>query len=118
MNRTVAMMEKRPWGGFKVIHSEEGTKVKILEVQPGMRLSYQSHEHRMERWVIIQGEADVTIDGKETWHSRGDMVQIDRGQKHRIANPGTAMLRIVEVQIGDYLEEDDITRYEDDFGRV
>lgn len=114
----VAMMEKRPWGGFRVIHSEEGMKVKILEVQPGMRLSYQSHERRMERWVIVQGEADITIDGKETWYSKGEFIQIEKGQKHRVANPGNAVLKIVEVQLGDYLGEDDIVRYEDDFGRA
>jgi len=118
LNRTVKMIEQRPWGSFQVIHSEEEMKVKILEVQPGKRLSYQSHKNRMERWVIVQGEADITIDGKETWHSRGEVIQIEKGQKHRISNPGDNILRIVEVQLGDYLGEDDIIRYEDDYGRA
>lgn len=113
-----SMKESRPWGSFVVIHEEAGLKIKLLEVLPGMRLSYQSHDHRSERWVVVQGQADITLDDRTSRFSRGDLVGIGMKQKHRVANPGEGILRIVEVQLGDYLGEDDIRRYEDDFGRA
>ncbi|MBN1540291.1 MAG: phosphomannose isomerase type II C-terminal cupin domain [Candidatus Thermoplasmatota archaeon] len=112
------MKEDRPWGVFTVLDEEKGFKVKVIEVLPGKRLSYQSHSGRSERWVIVQGEAEVTLDGHEDRYSRGEVVEIGIGQKHRVSNPGATVLKIVEVQLGDYLGEDDIKRYDDDFGRI
>lgn len=112
------MKEMRPWGNFQVLLEEENLKVKLLEVLPGRRLSYQSHEHRSERWTIAEGEADITIDDRRSRYSTGQMIMIDRGQKHRVGNPSDSVLRIIEVQLGDKLEEGDITRYDDDYGRI
>ena len=112
------MLENRPWGNFQVIHEEKGLKVKIIEVDPGKRLSLQSHAHRSERWVIIEGTAEIIIDNEKMMKQTGEVVRIEVGQKHRLINPGESTLRLIEVQMGVYLEEDDIVRYEDDFGRV
>lgn len=109
--------EERPWGRYRVVTEGSGFKIKVIEVDPGMRLSYQSHKHREERWVIMDGSALVTIDGNKERHLRGDTVRIDREGKHRVENAGEGVLRFVEVQLGEYLGEDDIERYEDDFGR-
>jgi mannose-6-phosphate isomerase-like protein (cupin superfamily) len=100
-----------------VILEGDGFKVKILEVLPGKRLSYQSHSKRRERWVVIEGKAEVTIEGESILKRRGDIVEVDIGEKHRLSNPGRKDLKIIEVQLGEYLGEDDIIRYEDDFGR-
>lgn len=110
--------EVRPWGSFKVIHDGSKFKVKIIEVLPGKRLSYQRHSRRAERWTVVSGEANVIIDGSESIHSPGDVVMIGLGQKHRLINDRTEVLILVEVQIGEYFGEDDIERFEDDFGRV
>ncbi|MGA1821680.1 MAG: phosphomannose isomerase type II C-terminal cupin domain [Thermoplasmatota archaeon] len=109
--------EERPWGRYMTVSEGDGFKVKVIEVAPGMRLSYQSHDHRDERWVIIDGSALTTIDDVVIKGKRGDIVIIERNQKHRVWNNGNDILKFVEVQMGDYLEEDDIVRYEDDFGR-
>jgi mannose-6-phosphate isomerase-like protein (cupin superfamily) len=111
--------DDRPWGSFTVILEGDGFKVKLIEVQPGRRLSYQSHDHRMERWVIVEGTAGVIIEDREFNRSKGEMVEIGIGQRHRLINPSSStVLKIVEVQLGDYLGEDDITRFKDDFGRA
>lgn len=112
------MIEDRPWGSFQVLYEEGGFKVKIITVLPGKRLSYQSHKYRTERWVIISGTAEITIEEKIYKKGKGGIVEINLQQKHRLANSGDEILKIIEVQIGDYLGEDDIIRYEDDFGRV
>jgi mannose-1-phosphate guanylyltransferase/mannose-6-phosphate isomerase len=109
--------EEKPWGGFDVIYENEGIKVKILMVSPGKRLSYQSHAHRSERWIVVMGKAEIMIDDEMIIKNKGETVSIEQGQKHRLSNPGKETLKIVEVQLGDYLGEDDIIRYEDDFGR-
>ncbi len=110
--------EERPWGRYKVIYEGRDHKVKRIEVEPFRRLSYQSHEHRMERWMIVEGKATVTLDGTVKVFDVGKVVYVGKRQKHRLANETEELLAIVEVQIGKYLEEDDIVRYEDDFGRV
>jgi mannose-1-phosphate guanylyltransferase/mannose-6-phosphate isomerase len=112
------MHEEKPWGTFEVLHESEEFKVKILTVTPGRRLSYQSHKHRRERWVVVQGKAEIIIDDKVIIKYKGETVNIEKGQKHRLSNPGQDNLKIVEVQIGEYLGEDDIVRFEDDFGRL
>lgn len=109
--------EERPWGSWHVIDVEHGFKIKRIHVAPGCRLSYQSHEHRSEHWVVVRGTATCLIDGVTTTAVPGESVDVATGAKHRLANEGTEELIIVEVQLGSYTGEDDITRLEDDYGR-
>ncbi len=112
------LFDQRPWGSFTVLDDGEGYKVKRIEVLPYKRLSYQKHEKRSEHWFVIQGTAKVTLDGVETLRSAGDSVDIPMGCAHRVENPGDELVIFIEVQQGDYLGEDDIVRFEDDFGRA
>ncbi|MGH9769806.1 MAG: phosphomannose isomerase type II C-terminal cupin domain [Blastocatellia bacterium] len=110
--------DERPWGNFNVLDEGTGYKVKRIEVLPGKRLSYQKHAQRAEHWFIVQGEAKVTLDGKEIFLNAGDYVDIPVGAAHRIENPGELKVIFIEVQRGDYLGEDDIVRLQDDYGRT
>ncbi len=110
--------EERPWGGFEVLRDTDRFKSKLLRVDPGQRLSYQSHRHRSEHWVVVRGRPEVTLDGEVRTCEPGQAVFIPTGARHRIANPGSEPVEIVEVQLGDYFGEDDIVRYEDDYDRV
>jgi len=110
--------EDRPWGSYTVLEERESYKVKRVEVFPGKRLSYQRHEKRSEHWVVVEGEALVVLEGREIRLSPGQSVDIPRMAAHRVLNPGTGPLTLIEVQRGAYLGEDDIVRMEDDFGRV
>lgn len=112
------IFEQRPWGDFKIINEASGFKAKVINVRPGYQLSYQSHNHRSEHWVVVQGEALVTIDEQDHRLKRGDYIFIKAQQKHRLKNPGLVDLMVIEVQIGEYLGEDDITRYQDHYGRL
>lgn len=109
--------EERPWGRFKNLLDCDFTKVKIIEVDPGQRLSYQSHQHRRESWTVVRGEAIVTLNDREFHLKSGDQIDIPQGSKHRLANPGGDVLNVIEAQTGSYFGEDDIERYQDDFGR-
>jgi mannose-6-phosphate isomerase-like protein (cupin superfamily) len=84
---------------------------------PGERLSLQSHQHRAEHWVVVAGAATVTVDDQVVAVGCGEHIHIPIGSLHRIENRGSERLRIIEIQTGDYLGEDDIVRYEDDYGR-
>ncbi len=110
----------RPWGWYVNIDGNDhsGTKVKRLVVLPGKRLSLQSHEKREEHWVVVSGVACVELDGKEIILEKNGYVHIPIGARHRIHNKGTELVEIVETQVGSYLGENDIVRYEDDFGRA
>ena len=110
--------ERRPWGTFTVLDEGDGFKVKRIEVLPGKRLSYQKHAQRQEHWVVVQGSAKVTLDGKDVIVSPGQAVDISIGMAHRVENPGKELLVFIEVQRGPYLGEDDIVRLQDDFGRA
>jgi mannose-6-phosphate isomerase len=110
--------DERPWGTFTVIDEGDGFKVKRIEVFPGKRLSYQKHSQRAEHWVVVQGTAKVTLDGREIVVDAGQAIDIAVGSAHRIENPGEQTLLFIEVQRGEYLGEDDIVRLQDDFGRV
>lgn len=110
--------DRRPWGSFTVLDEGEGFKVKRIEVLPGKRLSYQRHARRAEHWMVVVGAARVTLDGGELLVRLGETVDIPVGTAHRIENPGADLLVLIEIQRGDYLGEDDITRLEDDFGRT
>ncbi|HEY9868312.1 MAG TPA: phosphomannose isomerase type II C-terminal cupin domain [Candidatus Obscuribacterales bacterium] len=108
----------RPWGSFFVLEDAPYTKVKKLLVNPGHRLSYQSHKHRDEHWVVVRGVARVTLDDVVTDYRYGDHIFVKRGTRHRIACEGAEPVEIIEVQVGDAFDEDDITRYSDDYDRV
>lgn len=110
--------ENRPWGSWHVIDVADGYKIKRIHVDPGCRLSYQTHEHRSEHWVVVQGVATCTIDGDVVLAHPGESVDVGQGAKHRLANEGAEELVIVEVQRGPYTGEDDICRLEDDYGRT
>ena len=108
----------RPWGSFEQLHIGPGFQVKELTVSPGAKLSLQRHKHRGEHWVCIAGEG-FAVRGKERIHlSAGTSVVIPQGSIHRLENPGTETLRVIETQIGSYTGEDDIERFEDVYGRV
>ena len=111
------VIDERPWGKYEVLLIEEGFQVKRIEVKPGQRLSLQKHKHRAEKWTIVYGKGVVTLGDKEVPVSRGDVVQIAKEEAHRMANPGDKPVVFVEVQVGDYLGEDDIIRLQDDYKR-
>ena len=107
----------RPWGSFETVEAGDGYQVKRLTVKPGARLSLQMHRRRSEHWVVVRGTARVTCGESELTLSENQSTYIPRGSRHRLGNPGEAPLKVIEVQVGDYLGEDDIVRLEDDFGR-
>ncbi|HEX3204573.1 MAG TPA: cupin domain-containing protein, partial [Nitrospiraceae bacterium] len=108
----------RPWGSYTVLEEGAGYKVKRVTVNPGGRLSLQLHHQRSEHWVVIAGTARVTR-GEEVFDLRvGQSTAIPTETKHRLENPGTDTLHIIEVQNGPYLGEDDIVRFQDDYGRT
>jgi mannose-6-phosphate isomerase-like protein (cupin superfamily) len=107
----------RPWGSFFVLEDTAGTKVKRLLVNPGERLSYQSHKFRAEHWVVVRGTATVTLDDVTRDYAYGEYVFVPKGSKHRIANAGSEPLEIIEVQVGESFAEEDIVRYSDDYHR-
>ncbi len=109
---------RRPWGTFRDLRVGDGFKVRLIVVRPGHALSLQSHEHRSEHWTVVRGRARVTRGEATLVLSENQSTCISRGMKHRLANPGTVPLEVVEVQCGSYLEEDDIVRYEDAYGRA
>ena len=109
--------EDRPWGSFTVIHNDSRCQVKKLEVNPGMRLSLQSHKYRAEHWFIISGSGLVQLENDVIKVQKGNSVDIPIGTKHRITSTSDHPLIFVEVQTGISFDEDDITRHEDDFGR-
>ena len=109
---------KRPWGEFEKVRSTPFFAIKIIKVNPGCRLSYQSHKKRSEHWTVVKGAGKVTLDGKDITLNVGDHVFIPVLTKHRIENVKRSILEFVEVQLGEYFGEDDIVRYEDDYGRV
>ncbi len=109
---------EKPWGRFSVVHRGDGHQIKLLTVDPGQELSLQLHNHRSEYWVVLSGRGRAKLDAEMRDLRAGDQFSIQVGAKHRLANHGTAPLEIVEVQIGAYLGEDDIERFDDRYGRV
>jgi mannose-6-phosphate isomerase-like protein (cupin superfamily) len=114
---TSPAFDRRPWGTFHVLDEADTYKVKRITVDPGQRLSYQLHHRRAEHWVVTGGTARVTLDDVVHDLARGDSIDIPRGAKHRIENPGSDTLVFIEIQSGDYFGEDDIVRLDDDYGR-
>ncbi|QZY30941.1 phosphomannose isomerase type II C-terminal cupin domain [Nocardioides coralli] len=111
------MSAERPWGRWSVLDEGPGYKVKRIEVSPGHRLSYQTHEHRSEHWLVVAGTATCIIDGETVVARLGEHVDVPVGAAHRICNNGDEQLVIIEIQRGHYTGEDDIVRLEDDYSR-
>ena len=107
----------RPWGWYDSIDSGERFQVKRIVVNPGAQLSLQMHHHRAEHWIVVRGTAEVTNGEKTFLLAENESTFIPLGHTHRLANPGKVPLEIIEVQSGSYLEEDDIVRFEDTYGR-
>jgi mannose-1-phosphate guanylyltransferase/mannose-6-phosphate isomerase len=107
----------RPWGWFESLAMGEGFQVKRIHVKPGAALSLQSHQRRSEHWIVVEGIARVTIDDTVQTMAEGQSVYVPLGARHRLENPGEFPMVLIEVQIGTYLGEDDIVRYEDLYAR-
>lgn len=110
--------DRRPWGNYTVVDEGRDYKVKRIEVLPEKRLSYQRHARRSEHWFVVVGTAKVTLNDREFLVKTGESIDIAVGDKHRVENPAAETLVFIEVQRGDYLGEDDIERFDDDFGRA
>jgi mannose-1-phosphate guanylyltransferase/mannose-6-phosphate isomerase len=108
----------RPWGWYDSVDEGDRFKVKRIQVKPGASLSLQMHHHRAEHWIVVKGTAQITNGDKVIVLTENQSTYIPQGQVHRLANPGTTPLEIIEVQSGSYLGEDDIVRYEDNYGRT
>jgi mannose-6-phosphate isomerase len=108
---------ERPWGRWRVLETGDGFCVKRIEVELGQRLSLQYHHHRSEDWVIVGGEGLVEINADKVPVKSGDRVRIPLLAHHRIRNTGAVTLIFIEVQHGAHLDENDIVRVEDDYGR-
>jgi len=110
---------RRPWGSYTVLESsDDGYKLKRISVDPGAILSLQSHQHRSEHWVVVAGTATVTCGDLVKTVARNGSAYIPIGEIHRLENRGKVLLQLIEVQVGDYLEEDDIERFDDVYGRM
>jgi mannose-1-phosphate guanylyltransferase/mannose-6-phosphate isomerase len=107
----------RPWGWYDSIDQGENFKVKRIQVKSGASLSLQKHQHRAEHWVVVKGIAEITNGDQVITLKENQSTYIPKGQTHRLANPGSGPLEIIEVQSGGYLGEDDIIRIEDTYGR-
>ena len=108
----------RPWGLWEVLAKGENYVVKRVTIMPGMRLSLQYHHHRLELWTIVAGQGEVEVDGARSTADLGDQFRIPKLARHRIANTGSLPLVLIEVQLGSRLDEGDIVRLMDDYGRV
>ncbi|PJA31718.1 MAG: mannose-1-phosphate guanylyltransferase/mannose-6-phosphate isomerase [Zetaproteobacteria bacterium CG_4_9_14_3_um_filter_53_7] len=110
---------RRPWGSYTVLEgTASGYTIKRIEVLPGAKLSLQSHQHRSEHWVVVSGTATVTCGDLVKVVAKNGSAYIPIGEIHRLENKGRVPLQLIEVQVGDYLDEDDIERFEDTYGRV
>lgn len=108
---------RRPWGSYTVLDEGPGYKIKRIEVPPSGRLSLQMHHHRAEHWVVVAGTALVQVGEKEIVLTENQSVDIPKATVHRLSNPGKVPVEIIEIQSGPYLEEDDIVRFDDVYGR-
>jgi mannose-1-phosphate guanylyltransferase/mannose-6-phosphate isomerase len=107
----------RPWGSYTVLEEGQRYKIKRIEVNPGARLSLQMHYHRSEHWVVVRGTAKVTIGKEESFIHENESAYVPKSTLHRLENPGKVPIEIIEVQNGEYMEEDDIVRFDDLYGR-
>lgn len=114
----IAATELRPWGSFTVLEEGRGYKIKRIEVKPGHRLSLQMHHHRSEHWIVVSGTAKVSCGEQELMLSSNQSTYVPQCTSHRLENPGVIPLVLIEVQNGEYLGEDDIVRFQDDYART
>lgn len=113
------VQDYRPWGNYTILEEQKNEfKIKRILVQPHKKISYQYHNHRSEHWIVVRGIATITIDDIDKEVKAGESIFIKPLQKHRLANNTFDNVEIIEVQLGDYLEEDDIYRIDDDYGRI
>jgi mannose-6-phosphate isomerase len=117
-HKGVAATELRPWGAFTVLEEGRGYKIKRIEVKPGHRLSLQMHHHRSEHWIVVSGTAKVTCGDTEILLTNNQSTYVPQCTNHRLENPGVIPLVLIEVQNGEYLGEDDIVRFQDDYSRT
>jgi mannose-1-phosphate guanylyltransferase/mannose-6-phosphate isomerase len=110
--------EERPWGTYTILEEGPNYKIKNVTVLPTKKLSLQKHLHRSEHWVVVSGTAKVTNGENEIIVHVNESTYIPKNTMHRLENPGKIPLTIIEVQNGEYLEEDDIERFDDEYGRV
>ncbi|MBX2862180.1 MAG: phosphomannose isomerase type II C-terminal cupin domain [Leptolyngbyaceae cyanobacterium MAG.088] len=115
---TSPMFDTRPWGSFTVLEEGKGYKIKRIEVKPGHRLSLQMHHHRSEHWIVVSGTAKVVCGDKEILLCTNQSTYVPACTAHRLENSGVIPLILIEVQNGEYLGEDDIIRYQDDYART
>ena len=108
----------RPWGSYTILEEGPSYKIKRILVNPGAKLSMQMHYHRSEHWVVIEGTARITNGDKEIYLEENESTYIPKTHRHRLENPGKVALQIIEIQTGAYLEEDDIVRFDDIYGRI
>ncbi|MDX2100288.1 MAG: phosphomannose isomerase type II C-terminal cupin domain [Leptolyngbyaceae cyanobacterium bins.59] len=118
VSKAIAATELRPWGSFTVLEEGRGYKIKRIEVKPGHRLSLQMHHHRSEHWIVVSGTAKVICGEKEQIIYSNQSTYVPPCTPHRLENPGVISLILIEVQNGEYLGEDDIIRFQDDYARV
>lgn len=116
-NTGLSASELRPWGSFTVLEEGKGYKIKRIEVNPGHRLSLQMHHHRSEHWIVVAGTAKVVCGEHEMLLSTNQSTYVPPCSTHRLENPGVLPLILIEVQNGEYLGEDDIVRFQDDYSR-
>jgi mannose-6-phosphate isomerase len=115
---TLAATELRPWGSFTILEEARGYKIKRIEVKPGHRLSLQMHHHRSEHWIVVSGTAKVVCGDQEITLASNQSTYVPQCTAHRLENPGVIPLVLIEVQNGEYLGEDDIVRFQDDYSRA
>ena len=108
---------ERPWGEWQVLDKQSHVVVKKILVYPGCRLSLQRHQHRTERWIVTEGVATAYCDGKVTQLRVGESIWVPRQSMHLLSTEGEGPLALIEIQLGDFLSEDDIERFDDDYGR-
>jgi len=114
----IGMADTRPWGSWKVIDSQDGYAVKIIEVNPGESLSLQYHHYRKESWTVVSGEATVYVDDEQHVLKAGETIFIPVQSRHKLENTSLSSLKILEIQLGEQLDEQDIVRLEDRYGRI
>jgi mannose-6-phosphate isomerase len=114
----VAATELRPWGSFTILDEGRGYKIKRIEVKPGHRLSLQMHHHRSEHWIVVSGTAKVICGDQEIFVGSNQSTYVPSCTQHRLENSGMIPLILIEVQNGEYLGEDDIIRFQDDYART
>ena len=115
---SVGDRDNRPWGNWEVMAVGPGYAIKRIEVLSGEMLSLQSHNHRSEHWIVLAGHAEVTLEERRIHLTTNGQVFIPPKAKHRVQNVGAGLLSFIEVQTGEHLDENDIVRFEDGYGRV